>query len=106
MKKKNLILLFLLIFSSLLVASAQEVGNPLPAKIDSIQRLLDAQPRKDTVKVKRLNDLALLCSFDMQFQRGLLAAKQARQLSQKLNYRKGEGLYLNFMILITIIFLF
>jgi len=101
MKKKNLILSFLLIFSSLRVAPAQEVGNPLPTKIDSIQGLLDAQPRKDTLSVKRLNDLALLCFFDMQFQRGILAAKQARQLSQKLNYPKGEGLYLNFMMLMS-----
>ena len=76
---------------------AQDATNLYITKIDSVQNLLNKKPKDDTIKIKRLNDLALLCTFDMQFARGILAAKQARQLSQKLNYRKGEGLYLDFM---------
>ena len=80
---------------------AQKAVNLYTAKIDSVQNLLNKSPKEDTTKVKRLNDLALLCSFDMQFERSILAAKQARQLSKKLNYLRGEGLYLNFMGLIS-----
>ena len=88
----------LIIFSNWGILLAQ---NPYINKIDSVQNLLNISSNEDTTKVRRLNDLALLCLFDMQFERGILAAKQARQLSQKLNYPKGEGLYLNFMGLIS-----
>jgi two-component system, NtrC family, sensor kinase len=91
--------LFLIFFSS--YTFAQSNISAYTAKIDSVQQLLTTQPKDDTIKVRRLNDLALLCLIDMQFKRGMLAAKQARQLSQKLNYTKGEGLYLNFIRLIT-----
>ncbi len=93
------LVLFLLFFSS--YTFAQSNVSAYTAKIDSVQKLLMTQPSEDTTKVVQLNDLALLCLFDMQFERGILAAKQARQLSQKLNYPKGEGLYLNFMMFMS-----
>ena len=83
------------------IGFAQKATNPYTIKIDSVQYILNKNSKEDTTKVKRLNDLALLCLFDMQFARGILVAKQARQLSQKLNYLKGEGLYLNFMMFMS-----
>jgi two-component system, NtrC family, sensor kinase len=98
---KKILLLFIFFFINQGSSYAQAVAKPYTPQIDSIQQLLSTQPADDTTKVKRLNDLALLCLFDMQFERGMLAAKQARQLSQKLNYLKGEGLYLNYMMFMT-----
>ncbi len=93
---KNLtVTLFLTLIGSL--GFAQNATNLYTAKIDSVQNILNKKPKDDTIKVRQLNDLALLCTFDMQFARGIHAAKQARQLSQKLHYLKGEGLYLDFM---------
>ena len=98
---KNCLVLFIIFFTNQGMSYAQAIENHYSSKIDSVQQLLMTQPKEDTTKVKRLNDLALLYIFDMQFERGMLAAKQARQLSQKLNYPKGEGLYLNFMGLLA-----
>ncbi len=106
--KPLLFFAFLLLFSVLAQAQIEikTLGIPLAqnsyaTKIDSIQNLLNSQTHEDTMQVNRLNDLALLCLFDLQFERGILAAKQARQLYQKLNYPKGEGLYLNFMMFMS-----
>ncbi|WP_461041779.1 ATP-binding protein [Spirosoma harenae] len=62
-------------------------------KIDSLHALITQQPKDDTTKVKWLNYLARFCFSDMQFQRGLLATRQAHQLANKLQYAKGDGLY-------------
>jgi len=94
---KYFLVLFIIFFTNQHILYAQVVAHPYKPKIDSVQQLLTTYPIEDTTKVKHLNDLALLCLFDMQFERGMLAANQALQLSQKLNYPKGEGLYLNFM---------
>lgn len=84
--------LFLLVLC-LSYAQAQHTLNPYQAKIDSLQILIKYQPKADTNTVKRLNYLARICFYDMQFQRGLLAALEARQLAKKLHYAKGDALY-------------
>jgi signal transduction histidine kinase len=94
MKKLIFLLSFIPGINSLF---AQGNTNLYKGKIDSIQTLLNAQPANDTIKVKRLNDLARLCFFDLQIEKGFIAAKQAHQLSKKFNYKKGEGLYLRTM---------
>ncbi|WP_460943935.1 ATP-binding protein [Spirosoma daeguense] len=72
---------------------AQPVNKLYLAKIDSLQALIVQQPKDDTTKVKRLHYLARFCFSDMQFQRGLLATLQARQLANQLHYAKGDALY-------------
>ncbi len=84
---------FLLVFSCLIRSQAQQAVTLYRVKIDSLQALIKHQPKADTTTVKRLNYLARFCFFDMQFQRGLLATLQARQLANKLHYAKGEALY-------------
>ena len=93
--KKIILLLF--VISGFNILFGQENKNLYQEKIDSIQKLLNAQPQDDTVKVKRLNDIARICFFDLQFERGFIATKDARQLAEKLHYKKGEGMYLRTM---------
>ena len=96
---KDLIFALLIIFSNWDILLAQ---SPYVNKIDSVQNLLNETLEDDSIKVKLLNELSLLYSFDMEFERGLITANQARQLSKKLNYPKGEGLYLNTMRLLLV----
>ena len=91
MKKQvlSLLLLFIWIGSS----QAQQTSTLYQVKIDSLQQLIDRQPRADTNTVKRLNYLARICFYDLQYKRGLTATRQARLLAQALLYTKGEALY-------------
>lgn len=74
-------------------AQPKSVNSPFTAKIDSLQRLLANPPTLDTLQVIRLHALARLCFVDLQFKRGLLAAKQAQALANQVQYANGEGLY-------------
>ncbi len=62
-------------------------------KLDSLQSLIDRQPKDDTLKVRRLIYLARISFYDLQYKRGLIATVQARQLARKLRYAKGEAMY-------------
>lgn len=92
---KNYLFLFIIFFANYSIFLGQTNSNPYIPQIDSVQKLLNTQTKEDTAKVRRLYDLAFLCFYDLQYERGLIAANQARQLSKSLNYPKGEGLYLN-----------
>ena len=75
-------------------AHAQGVISPAASSVDSIQKLVNAHPKEDTTKVNLLNALARFCFYDLQFGRGIKPMKEARDLAKKINYLKGEGLYL------------
>ena len=70
-------------------------------KIDSVQQLVSGHAADDTTKAGLLNQLAFLYLLDMQYDSSLIAANTARQLSKKINYSKGEGLYLNYMMIFS-----
>jgi two-component system, NtrC family, sensor kinase len=97
MKMKGLFLTVIFAFLSLHTSWSQAPSNLVITQIDSIKQLLTAETNEDTVKIKRLNELARMCFYTFQYTEGLIATKQAHQLSSKLNYRKGEGLYLRTM---------
>jgi len=70
--------------------------------IDSIKKILQTQiestnnknTTKDTVKIKTLFDLACLYFIDNRYDEGLKVINQARELSEKIKFERGEGLYL------------
>jgi two-component system, NtrC family, sensor kinase len=97
MKMRHIFLTLFLIFLCLQTSWSQGNANPIIFKIDSVKQLLNAEPKDDEVKVKRLNELARMCFYTFQYTEGLIVTKQAHQLSSKLNYQKGEGLYLRTM---------
>src|SRR3954467_378344 len=63
-------------------------------KIDSLQTLLKAQLPDDSTKIGRLFLLSETYFSNMQYAEGLIAAEEAKALSNKINYSKGKGLYL------------
>lgn len=60
----------------------------LPLVRDSVERLLVRYPRRDTVRVNRLNWLAFVLRTNYPFQTRMLG-QQAMQLAQQLHYRQG-----------------
>ena len=76
--------------------TGQDPVSPNNTIVDYLQSLLDSE-LEDTLKVIRLHELARICFYDLQYERGLVAVRQARQLSAKLKFRNGEGLYLRTM---------
>lgn len=85
--------IFFLFFCGFSPSVAQTNTSPYEVKIDSLQTLIDRQTNEDTLKVKRLSYLARACFYDLQYQRGLVATVQSRQLAKKLRYATGEALY-------------
>ena len=75
------------------LSNAQQTSNSYTSQIDSVQTILDKISKKDTLRVIELNRLALLCIYDLQYERGLTAAIEARALARTMNYPQGEGMY-------------
>ena len=90
MKPVLKILLFLLLP---LLANSQTPGA-YTSQIDSVQAILDKLSKKDTLRVIELNRLARLCIYDLQYERGLTTATEARALAKAIGYPQGEGMYL------------
>src|SRR4249920_937238 len=72
---------------------AQGYHEQYQRKIDSVEAVIQKEPKEDTLQVIRFIELARICFFDMQLEKGMTIARQARELSRRINYRKGEGLY-------------
>src|SRR5690348_16743059 len=68
-------------------------------KIDSLQKLIKAQPSNDSNKVTRLFLLSENYFSNMQYANGLITLANAKALADQLHYAKGEGLYLQAMSL-------
>ena len=90
MKSMIKILPFLLLS---LLANAQ-TPRTYTSQIDSIQTLLNKITKTDTLRVIELNRLARLCIYDLQYERGLTAATEARELARVIKYPQGDGMYL------------
>lgn len=91
MKPTLKILLFLLLP---LFANAQQTSSTYTSQIDSVQTLLNKLSKSDTLRVIELNRLARLCIHDLQYERGLTAASEARAIAKVIDYQQGEGMYL------------
>ncbi len=89
--KSTLIILPILLLAVL--ANGQTSGI-YTSQVDSVQALLDKLPKTDTLRVIELNRLARLCIYDLQYERGLTAATEARELAKAIKYPQGEGMYL------------
>ncbi len=72
---------------------AQDTLLVSPIKIDSLHQLIANRKNDDEEKVRLLNEYARLCFYNQEFQIGLIAARDARELSKKLNFKGGEIMY-------------
>ena len=83
----------LLLFVAFQFCNAQEAPYKYIVKADSVQKLLSKHRAQDQQKVILLNEFARFSNHCLQFKNGLIATKQARELSKKLNYKNGEVQY-------------
>ena len=81
MKKVINIIIIGMCFSN---AFAQEINDIYVVKMDSLQQLVVARSKNDKEKVRLLNEYARQCFFNQEFHKGLIAARDARDLSNKL----------------------
>jgi two-component system NtrC family sensor kinase len=90
---KSFKILFLLLFVTIQFCYAQENIDKYRIKADSVQKLLLKHSAQDQQKVLLLNEFARFSNHSLEFKKGLIATKQARGLSKKLNYKNGEVQY-------------
>ena len=90
---KSFKILFLLLFFATQFLNAQETIDNYIFEADSVQKLLSKHSAQDIQKVLWLNEFARFSNHNLEFKKGLIATKQARELSKKLNYKNGEVQY-------------
>jgi signal transduction histidine kinase len=86
-----LIALFLLVGGNNI--NAQDSLLVDPAKIDSLHQLIESHSSADKEKVSLLNEYARLCFYNQEFKEGLIAARDARDLSIKIGFESGITMY-------------
>jgi two-component system NtrC family sensor kinase len=90
---KSLKTIFFIMFIAIQFCNAQETTEKYIVKADSVQKLLSKHNAQDQQKVALLNEFARFSNHSLDFKKGLIAAKQAKELSKKLNYINGEVQY-------------
>jgi signal transduction histidine kinase len=93
MKAKHILLSLVLLILGVSSSVAQDTLLINPAKIDSLQQLIDSRSRADEEKVRLLNEYARLCFYNQEYLKGFIATRDARELSKKLNFKGGEIMY-------------
>ncbi|GJM28487.1 MAG: hypothetical protein DHS20C17_11220 [Cyclobacteriaceae bacterium] len=71
----------------------QDTKSTYLIKIDSLHQLIDSYPEEDEEKVHLLNEYARLCFYNLDFRSGLIATRDARLLSEKLEFNGGKIMY-------------
>ena len=93
MKTKHFFLSLILFFFGLGTSLAQDSLSVYTVKIDSLQRLIDAHPNDAEEKVQLLNEYARQCFYNQEIKEGFIATKEAREISEKLNFDGGKIMY-------------
>ena len=93
MKKRLLVLVVIFLLVGLTRINAQDSLLVDPAKIDSLHQLIESHSNADKEKVRLLNEYARLCFYNQEYNEGLIAAKEARELSDKIKYEGGLVMY-------------
>lgn len=86
-------LIVLVIVISVGSLHAQESIEKYNFEADSVQQLLTKHRGNDEQKVLWLNEFARFSFHGLEFKKGLIATKKARELSKKMHYKNGEVLY-------------
>ena len=93
MKKNYFILIALFLFVGLNYINGQDSLQVDPAKIDSLEQLITSNPKADKEKVRLLNEYARLCFYNQEYKKGLIATRDAQELSNKLEFVDGIIMY-------------
>ena len=71
----------------------QDTLSIYSVQIDSLHLLIDSHPDEDEEKVRLLNEYARLCFYNFDPRTGLIATRDARLLSEKLEFEGGKIMY-------------
>ena len=93
MKIRQMILKLILICFTIATSSAQDIQPIHLAKIDSLQNLVESHPQNDQEKVRLLNEYARSCFHSLEHKQGFITTREARLLSEQLNFKGGEIMY-------------
>ncbi len=93
MKIRYLFYSFLLACFAFLQSNAQESTLEGKQKTDSLYQLINGHSNDNQEKVLLLNEYARQCFLNYEFQKGLIATRDARELSEKIEFKGGEILY-------------
>ena len=63
------------------------------SKIDSLKRLIELNAKADKEEIRLLNEYARLCFYNQEYKEGLIATREARELSKKLEFESGIIMY-------------
>ncbi|WP_282121753.1 ATP-binding protein [Algibacter mikhailovii] len=93
MKTKYLFFSIILLSLSISTIYAQDITSTYSKKIDSLQQLIDSHSKYDEEKVRLLNEYARASFYGLEFYQGLIATREARLLSEELNFKGGKIMY-------------
>src|SRR6188508_3181023 len=93
MKSKLVILSVLFLYVGLTNINGQDSLLIDRSKIDSLKRLIELNPKTDKEEIRLLNDYARLCFYNQEYKEGLIAAREARDLSKKIEFDGGIIMY-------------
>ena len=93
MKKIYFILIVLFLFVGLNNINGQDSLLVDNSKIDSLKRLIELNPEADKEKVRLLNEYARFCFYNQEYKEGLIALRDARELSKQIEFESGKIMY-------------
>ncbi len=85
--------IYFIMFIAIHFCNAQVTTDKYIVQADSVQKLLSKHNAQDQRKVTLLNEFARFSNHSLDFKKGLIATKQAKELAKKLNYINGEVQY-------------
>ena len=89
MQRKLVMLIVLFLYVGLFNINGQDSLLVDRSKIDSLKRLIELNSKADKEEIRLLNDYARLCFYNQEYKEGLIAAREARELSKEIAYDGG-----------------
>ena len=86
MNSKIFTLIVLLLYVGLTNINGQDSLLVDRSKIDSLKTLIALNSKADKEKVRLLNEYARLCFYNQEYKEGLIATREARDLSKKMPF--------------------
>jgi hypothetical protein len=93
MNSKIFTLIILLLYVGLTNINGQDSLLVDRSKIDSLKTLIELNPKADKEEIRLLNEYARFCFYNQEYKDGLIAAREARELSKKIEFDGGIIMY-------------
>ncbi|WP_282135365.1 ATP-binding protein [Seonamhaeicola maritimus] len=87
---KTSLLIFLI---GIFIGHSQDNLLVAPAEFDSLKQRIDNHKEFDETRVSLLNEYARLCFYNKEFKTGLMASRDARLISEKIDFKGGLIMY-------------